>query len=175
MKKSREKRWIQGDYDPAQMLTVLSSSYRPDGRKKAFVRLSKDVDALDVANKVSPSSAASLASSGPNVRATDRLHLKRLLGWAGREWGRCMDGEGRRCSSQYDPRILVHWVRGWVGSARGVSRDRWVGASGVGTSPANEVTSTRFESHCLKACHSVATAGRVYGLESSCPASASLN
>ena len=27
---------------------------RPDGRKKAFVRLDKDVDALDVANKVRP-------------------------------------------------------------------------------------------------------------------------
>lgn len=27
--------------------------FRPDGRKKAFVRLEADVDALDVANKVS--------------------------------------------------------------------------------------------------------------------------
>ena len=32
---------------------VTVSHYRPDGEKKAYVRLAPDYDALDVANKVS--------------------------------------------------------------------------------------------------------------------------
>ena len=34
-------------------LTDLCYPYRPDGQKKAYVRLAPDYDALDVANKVS--------------------------------------------------------------------------------------------------------------------------
>lgn len=35
-------------------LILRKSNYyfRPDGKKKAYVKLSKDVDALDVANKI---------------------------------------------------------------------------------------------------------------------------
>lgn len=39
-----------------RLLDVVADSIlsaRPDGKKKAFIRLSPDVDALDVANKVS--------------------------------------------------------------------------------------------------------------------------
>lgn len=32
---------------------ILCLSYRPDGEKKAYVRLGADFDALDVANRVS--------------------------------------------------------------------------------------------------------------------------
>ena len=37
----------------AIMVCPLSPDYRPDGQKKAYVRLAPDYDALDVANKVS--------------------------------------------------------------------------------------------------------------------------
>jgi len=36
------------DVDALKVNTLI----RPDGKKKAFVRLTKDVDALDVANKI---------------------------------------------------------------------------------------------------------------------------
>lgn len=56
----------------------INTLIRPDGRKKAFVRLSKDVDALDVANKVRSSSPPALPprrADPPRARA-DWLHLK---------------------------------------------------------------------------------------------------
>jgi len=36
----------------AYRLKCVSSYYRPDGQKKAYVRLAPDYDALDVANKI---------------------------------------------------------------------------------------------------------------------------
>ena len=33
-------------------LTIYISSFRPDGTKKAYVRLTQDYDALDVANRI---------------------------------------------------------------------------------------------------------------------------
>ena len=37
--------------NPSRHLTI-SSNFRPDGQKKAYVRLASDYDALDVANKI---------------------------------------------------------------------------------------------------------------------------
>jgi len=45
--------------------------HRPDGKKKAYVRLTADHDALDVANKVRNSSRVSSLSDG----SADRFHL----------------------------------------------------------------------------------------------------
>lgn len=63
----------------------INTLIRPDGRKKAFVRLEKDVDALDVANKVRLACPARRASArrrelSARVAAdssppTDWLHL----------------------------------------------------------------------------------------------------
>ena len=58
---------------------------RPDGRKKAFVKLEKGVDALEVANKVSPphdrrTSSCLALTAVPTTRMTcaDWLHLNHL-------------------------------------------------------------------------------------------------
>lgn len=45
---------------------------RPDGKKKAYVRLTADFDALEIANKVS----RTIPTSSAQVLTSDRLHLK---------------------------------------------------------------------------------------------------
>lgn len=68
---------------------------RPDGKKKAYVRLTADHDALDVANKVGPSTCSIL--TGPRATRTDpisypdsvdRIHLNdsRLVRFYEGEW-----------------------------------------------------------------------------------------
>ena len=47
------------------VLCCFASLYRPDGQKKAYVRLAPDYDALDVANKVGTNE--SLAGVGMNL------------------------------------------------------------------------------------------------------------
>ena len=34
------------------VISTIPSNFRPDGQKKAYVRLASDYDALDVANKI---------------------------------------------------------------------------------------------------------------------------
>jgi hypothetical protein len=51
----------------------LMDCIRPDGRKKAYVRLTADHDALDVANKVRLRALSCLSKAYQNP--ADRLHL----------------------------------------------------------------------------------------------------
>ncbi len=48
--KNQIKQSIKKLYDVDTL--KVSTLIRPDGKKKAYVRLTKDVDALDVANKI---------------------------------------------------------------------------------------------------------------------------
>ena len=54
------------------MLTLLSS---PDGKKKAYVRLTPEVDALDIANKVRSAPVSPRATANAHDDRTDWLHL----------------------------------------------------------------------------------------------------
>ena len=45
------KLWVR-QLGALQVPTVVALSCRPDGAKKAYVRLTQDYDALDVANKI---------------------------------------------------------------------------------------------------------------------------
>ncbi|TFY70506.1 hypothetical protein EVG20_g2497 [Dentipellis fragilis] len=63
IKDAVKKLW---DVQAAKVNTLI----RPDGKKKAYVRLTADHDALDVANKVSPPGFCSAAAN-----SADGLHL----------------------------------------------------------------------------------------------------
>ena len=43
---------IRVEFGPYFFLSVTYIFYRPDGQKKAYVRLTPDCDALDVANRI---------------------------------------------------------------------------------------------------------------------------
>lgn len=60
------------DVQAAKINTLI----RPDGKKKAYVRLTSDFDALDVANKASLYSYSSLIFANLPI---DRLHLSFLI------------------------------------------------------------------------------------------------
>ena len=66
---------------------------RPDGTKKAYVRLTPEVDALDIANKVSLIYADSLILVLTTIVLSDRLHLNAvddLWRWILKTFGYCL-------------------------------------------------------------------------------------
>lgn len=52
-------------------LDLLSCVFRPDGEKKAYVRLAPDYDALDVANKVRLNESYSMSTGDCNFQKPD--------------------------------------------------------------------------------------------------------